>query len=94
MDQVEFTKVLTSKVEGEILIPFEDLGIQLPAYDRTAKGRLKPISDKQLVLVDWAKEIPGCNWSIGFIDDDEQNVMVVKWWFGAQAGNPVEEPAE
>jgi hypothetical protein len=96
MDQVEFTQALTSKVEGELLIPFEDLNLHLAPYDKTATNRLAPISEKQLMLVNWAKEIPGCNWSIGFIDDDERQIMVVKWWFGISAGGnpPVEEPAE
>ena len=88
MDQTEFTQVITSKVEGELLIPFEDLDLNLEPFTAPSTERTKTITDVQYKLVEWCKVVPGCNWSVGFIDDEDQHDIVVKWWFGA-AGNPI-----
>lgn len=84
MDKEQFKMGVIAKKESEWLIPFIDFDAEFPPYvdpalsnpDREeAKGNL------QRTVVSWCEEIPGCNWSVGFVDDAEQNVLVVKWWF-------------
>ena len=97
MNKDEFKTKVSSKQSDEILIPFVDLDLHLEPYVKTDEEnseRRLAITNKQNELADWCREIPGCNWSVGYIDDEERNVMVVKWWFQGWPGNPMPETAE
>lgn len=96
VDKEQFKMGVVSKKESEWLIPFEDVGLTLTTLEASETSnveRQQVIGDKQAEIVDWCKEIPGCNWSVGYIDDVTQSVFVIKWWFKDE-DYPVVEPTE
>lgn len=85
VDQEIFTKEITSKKESEWTIPFdefEDFDTNIPVDN--SDERKAAVILLQEDLVKWCKQIPGCNWSVGYVDDEETQAMVVKWWFNDQ----------
>lgn len=83
IEKKQFFDKVSSEVTGEWLVPFSDLGVDLPPYEESddPEDRKPEITAKQNELVEWCKEVPNMNWSVGFIDDAEQSVMVIAWWF-------------
>ena len=86
MKKEHFTETILADKEREWLIPFDDLDMDIEPYEKVTDQNLRKetIASKQEELVSWCKDIPGCNWSVGFIDDSDSQVMVVKWWFKDQ----------
>lgn len=96
IDKEKFISDILSEKEGEMAIEFTKLDLNLTPYQKRYTidhDRRALITQKQDILVDWCKEIPNCNWSVGFVDDEEYGIMVVKWWFNEQ-DYPVEVPTE
>lgn len=83
MNKEQFKSEIASSKEHEWKLAFDSLDMTLEPFEETTDpdARKTAIQEKQAELVEWLKEIPGCNWSVGFVDNAEQNDMVVKWWF-------------
>ena len=85
MNKEQFKNIVVSKKEDEIFINFEDVDIPKFTDVEVPDGEYAvQITDKQSEIVEWCKEIPGCNWSVGFVNTEETSAFVVKWWFKDQ----------
>lgn len=83
MDKETFKQLILKDKSNEKLIPLKEFDDSIVDYAEvddpdTRKDAIYNIQER---VVEWFKELAGCNWSVGFIDDSEQSVLVVKWWF-------------
>lgn len=83
MNKERFKSEIAARREHEWKLAFDSLDMFLEPFGEITDPdvRKTTIQEKQAELVRWLTEIPGCNWSVGFVDNAEQNDMVIKWWF-------------